>query len=146
MHAGIKRKLARPKPEAEPRTRHRKAVGLIYGRDDLPPLGTLGMLGLQHVVESANKIALPVAVLLSLGADAQSMQTMIAVTLSATGLCSVAVSSRHRLFGFGHLVPSAVISSFVAPSMVAMQAGGLKMLAGMALGTRLVGVFLCRVL
>jgi NCS2 family nucleobase:cation symporter-2 len=146
MLAGIQRKLVRAKPEVEPRSKHRKAVGLIYGRDDLPPLGTLGMLGLQHVVESANKIALPVAVLLSLGADAQSMQTMIAATLIATGLCSIAVASRNRLLGFGYLVPSAAISSFVAPSMVAMQVGGLKVLAGMTLVTGLVVVFLSRVL
>jgi xanthine permease XanP len=146
MLAGFQRKLSRSKPESEPRSKHRKAVGLIYGRDDLPPLGTLVVLGLQHAVESANKLALPVAVLLSLGADQQSMETMITATLIITGLCSIVVSSRQRLLGSGHLVPSAVISSFVAPAMVAMQAGGLKVLAGMTLVSGLTVVFLSRVL
>lgn len=146
MLAGIQRKLLHRNPEAEPGPKHRKPVGLLYGRDDLPPLTTLGVLGLQHAIESANKIALPVAVLLSLGASAQAMQTMITVTLIVTGVCSIAVSSRNRVFGFGHLVPSAVISSFVAPSIVAMQAGGLKMLAGMTLISGLVVVLLSRVL
>ncbi len=146
MQAATQRKVVRSKPGAEPRSKRRKAVGLIYGRDDLPPLGTLAVLGLQHAIESANKIALPVAVLLSLGASQQQMQTMITVTLIVTGLCSIVVSSRRRLLGFGHLVPSAVISSFVAPAMIAMQVGGLKMLAGMTLISGLVVVFLSRVL
>lgn len=135
-----------PEPDADHRSRRRKAVGLIYGRDDMPPLGTLGVLGLQHAIESANKIALPVAVLLSLGATQESMQTMIIATLIVTGLCSILVASRQRLLGFGYLVPSAVISSFVAPSMIAMQAGGLKTLAGMTLVSGLVVVFLSRLL
>lgn len=145
MLAGLQRKLIRSKPQLEPRSK-RKAIGLIYGRDDFPPLGTLGVLGLQHAIESANKITLPVAVLLSIGATAQSMQTMITATLILTGLCSIVVASRQRLLGFGHLVPSAVITSFAAPSMIAMQAGGLKTLAGLTLVSGVVVVLLSRVL
>jgi xanthine permease XanP len=146
MLVGIQRKLALLRREPETRSKHRKAVGLIYGRDDLPPLGTLGLLGLQHAIESASKVALPAAVLLTLGANPDQMQTMIAVTLIVTGVCSIVVSSRNRVFGFGHLTPAAVVSSFVAPSMVAMEAGGLKLLAGMLLVTGLVVVFLSRLL
>ena len=124
----------------------RKGVGLIYGRDDVLPLGTLCVLGLQHAIESASKIALPVALLISLGADAKSMQTMIAATLILTGVCSILVCSRNKVLGFGHLTPSAIISSFVAPSMVAMQAGGLPLLAGMLLISGVVVVLLSRVL
>jgi hypothetical protein len=134
MLAGLQKKLAPTKPEVERRSR-RKAVGLIYGRDDMPPLGTLGILGLQHAIESASKVTLPVAVLLALGADQTSMQTMISATLIFTGICSIVVSTRNRTFGFGHLTPSAIITSFVAPSMIAMQVGGLKLLAGMTLLT-----------
>jgi NCS2 family nucleobase:cation symporter-2 len=146
MLAGIQRKLAPQKSSEQNRAKHRKAIGLIYGRDDLPPLGTLGVLGLQHAIESASKVTLPVAVLLTLGADAKSMQTMIAATLIATGVCTIVVSSRHKVFGFGHLTPSAIVSSFVAPSMIAMQMGGLKLLAGMTLLTGLVVVLLSRIL
>jgi len=146
MLAGLQRKVASPKPDAANRLKHRKTVGMIYGRDDLPPLGTLGVLGLQHAVESASKVTLPVAVLLTLGADPRSMQTMIAATLIVTGICSIIVASRRRIFGFGHLVPSAIISSFVAPSMIAVQVGGLKLLAGMTLLTGVVVVLLSRVL
>jgi xanthine/uracil permease len=123
MLAGIQRKLAPQKSSEQNRAKHRKAIGLIYGRDDLPPFGTLGVLGPQHAIESASKVTLPVAVLLTLGADPRSMQTMIAATLIATGVCTIVVSSRHKVFGFGHLTPSAIVSSFVAPSMIAMQMG-----------------------
>lgn len=147
MIAAIQRKLARlKKAQAEPRAKHRKAVGLIYGRDDFPPPGTLAVLGLQHAIESASKVTLPVAALIALGAGAESVQTMILATLIVTGVCSILVASRNRIFGFGHLVPSAIISSFVAPSMIAMQAGGLKLVAGMTLLTGFVVVVLSRVL
>lgn len=145
MLAGLRRKLAL-RTGAETRAKHRKAIGLIYGRDDLPPPGTLSMLGLQHAIESATKVTLPAAVLLAMGADARSMQTMIAATLIVSGICSIVVSSRDRIFGFGHLTPAAIISSFVAPSMMAMQVGGLKLLAGMTLFTGLVIALLSRVL
>jgi xanthine permease XanP len=146
MLAGLQRKLTPPKTEAAPVPKQRRAVGLIYGRDEMPPKSTLAVLGLQHAVESASKVTLPVALLLTLGAGTESMQTMVAATLIATGVCSIVVSSRHRVFGFGHLTPSAIVSSLVAPSMVAMQAGGLKLLAGMMLVTGLVVVLLSRVL
>ncbi|MEQ1947272.1 MAG: solute carrier family 23 protein [Bryobacteraceae bacterium] len=146
MLAGLKTKLNPQKPEAAKGARHRKAVGLIYGRDDLPPFSNLAMLGLQHAIESASKITLPVAVLLALGSDTASMQTMISATLIASGICTIVVSSRHRIFGFGHLTPSAIISSFVAPAMIAVQAGGLRLLAGMTFVTGLVVVLLSRIL
>jgi NCS2 family nucleobase:cation symporter-2 len=145
MLAGTKKKLA-IEQRAQPHSTQRKAVGLIYGRDDRPPLSRLGVLGVQHAVESASKLTLPVGVLLTLGADTQSMQTMIAATLIVTGICSILVCSQNKLFGFGHLVPSAVISSFLAPAMIAMQVGGLKLLAGMTLLTGLIIVLLSRVL
>lgn len=103
MLVGIQRKFALLRREPETRSKHRKAVGLIYGRDDLPPLGTLGLLGLQHAIESASKVTLPAAVLLTLGASPEQMQTMIAVTLIVTGVCSIVVSTHNRAFGFGHL-------------------------------------------
>jgi xanthine permease XanP len=112
----------------------------------MPPISTLAVLGLQHAIESASKVTLPVALLLTLGAGTESMQTMIAAALIAAGVCSIVVSSRHRVFDFGLLTPSAIVSSLIAPAIVAMQAGGLKMLAGMMLVTGPVVVLLSRVL
>jgi NCS2 family nucleobase:cation symporter-2 len=113
----------------------RKPIGLIYGREDLPPLQTTLLLGLQHAAESASKVTLPAAVLLAVGAETAAMETMIAATLIASGICCLLVAGHRKPFGFGHLAPAAIMSSFVAPSLVAAQAGGLPLVAGMTLVT-----------
>jgi NCS2 family nucleobase:cation symporter-2 len=74
------------------------------------------------------------------------METMIAATLISTGLCCLLVAGTRRPFGFGHLAPAAIMSSFVAPSMVAAKAGGLPLVAGMTLITGLIVVLLSRLL
>jgi NCS2 family nucleobase:cation symporter-2 len=124
----------------------RKPVGLIYGRDDLPPVDTTLLLGLQHAAESASKVTLPAAVLLAVGAEAAAMETMIAATLIASGVCCLLVAGRRQPFGFGHLAPAAIMSSFVAPSLVAAKAGGLALVAGMTLVTGGIVVLLSRLL
>lgn len=93
------------------------------------------MLGLQHAAESASKLTLPAAVLLAVGAGHSSMETMIAATLLASGVCCLLVGGTRKPFGFGHLAPAAIMSSFVAPSLVAAQLGGLPLVAGMTLVT-----------
>jgi xanthine permease XanP len=137
---------AAQKPPRRTTSESRRAVGIIFGRDDRPPNGTLAVLGLQHAAESASKVTLPVSALIALGLSSQSLETMIVVTLLVSGACCIAVSSSKGLFGFGHLAPVAILSSFVAPSLVAAQAGGLSLVAGMTLVTGVVVVVLSRVL
>lgn len=124
----------------------RKPVGLIYGREDRPPLHTTALLGLQHAAESASKVTLPAAVLLAVGAAPAAMETMIAATLLASGMCCLLVGSNRKPFGFGHLAPAAIMSSFVAPSLVAAKAGGLPLVAGMTLVTGAIVVLLSHML
>jgi NCS2 family nucleobase:cation symporter-2 len=134
---------ARPSRPAEAR---RRPIGIIYGRDDRPTNGTLAVLGFQHAAESASKVTLPVSALLTLGLSVDSLETMIVVTLLVSGLCCIMISNKRGWFGFSHLAPAAILSSFVAPSLLAARAGGLPLVAGMTLVTGLVVVLLSRVL
>jgi NCS2 family nucleobase:cation symporter-2 len=133
----------KPGPQLET---SKKPVGLIYGRDDLPPLATTIVLGLQHAAESASKIALPAAVLLTIGAPPAAMETMIAATLLSSGLCCLLVASKARPFGYGYLAPAAIMSSFVGPSLLAAKAGGLPLVAGLTLVTGTIVVLLSHLL
>jgi NCS2 family nucleobase:cation symporter-2 len=124
----------------------RKPANLIYGTDDVPPLTTTIMLGFQHAVESASKIALPIAVLTAVGTGARQIETMVVSTLLVCGIASAVISSRQRLFGFGNLLPLAIFSSFVTPAMMAARIGGLKLVAGMTLTTGAVVCLMSRTL
>ena len=126
--------------------RHRKPANLIYATDDTPPLTTTVVLGLQHAVESASKVTLPIAVLTAVGAGGAQMETMIVSTLVVSGVATILVSSRIPWVGFGHLLPSAIFSSFVAPAVMATRIGGLKLLCGMTLITALAVALFSRVL
>lgn len=135
MIGAVRTKLTAFKARPIPPESARKPVGLIYGRDDLPPPRTTAMLGVQHAAESASKLTLPAAVLVAVNADPAAMETMIAATLIASGICCLLVGSNRKPFGFGHLAPAAILSSFVAPSLVAAKLGGLPLVAGMTLVT-----------
>jgi len=119
---------------------------MIYGIEDRVPRATGLVLGFQHAVESASKVTLPVAMLMTLGSSGQQLETMIVVTLVLTGVSTILVSSRLSVFGFGHLAPAAILSSFVTPSMLAAEKGGLALVAGMTLVTGAVVCLISRVL
>ncbi len=121
------RGTAKPRP--------RKPANLIYATDDTPPLATTLVLGFQHAVESASKITLPIALLTTAGAGGDQLETMIVSTLVASGVSSILVASRLPWVGFGHLLPSAIFSSFVAPAVMTTRIGGLPLLCGMTLVT-----------
>jgi NCS2 family nucleobase:cation symporter-2 len=111
----------------------RKPANLIYATGDAPPAGTTVLLGLQHAVESASKAALPVGLLVAAGTAGSQLEGMIAAILIFSGLASILVSSRLPKIGFGHLLPSAIFSSFAAPAVMLTRVGGLPLLAGMTL-------------
>ncbi len=123
-----------------------KPAGLIYGREDKPDRGTLAVLGMEHAGESASKVTLPIAGLAALGATPQQLENMILVTLLAAGICCFAVSSKRPVVGFGYLVPVSVLSSFVGPTLLAAQTGGMALAAGMTLITGVIVLLLSRVL
>lgn len=117
--------------------RPRKPANLIYATDDVPPVGTTAILGAQHAVESATKLTVPIALLSAAGATGTELEAMIVATLLVSGMASMLVSSRLPVVGFGHLLPSAIFSSFVGPAILAVRAGGMQLLSGMALVTGL---------
>ncbi len=124
----------------------RRPANLIYGTEDTPPQATSVVLGFQHAVESASKITLPVALLTAIGASAQELETMIVATLVMSGIGSMVAASRLPVFGFGHLIPMAIFSSFVSAAVLAARLGGLALLAGMTLITGMAICLLSRVL
>ncbi|MFN7919333.1 MAG: solute carrier family 23 protein [Bryobacteraceae bacterium] len=124
----------------------RKPPGLIYATGDIPPPATTIVLGIQHAVESASKVTLPIAVLSTVGVSGAQLDTMIVATLIVSGLASILVSSRLPVVGFGHLLPAAIFSSFVAPAVMVARMGGLRLLCGMTLVSGLSVALFARVL
>jgi xanthine permease XanP len=134
------------KKSGPPTRQHRKPANLIYATGDTPPPATTMILGLQHAVESASKVTLPIAVLTVVGASGAQMDTMIVATLIISGIATILVSSRIPVLGFGHLLPAAIFSSFVAPAVMATRMGGLKLLSGMTLVSAVSVTLLSRLL
>jgi xanthine permease XanP len=124
----------------------RKPGNLIYGTGDIPPATTTALLGLQHAVESASKVTLPITLLLAAGAAGSQLETMIVASLILSGLASILVSSRLPWVGFGHLLPAASVSSFAAPAAMLTRLGGLQLLAGMTLVSAATVAALSRIL
>lgn len=131
---------------SQARKQYRKPANLIYATGDAPPAATTAILGLQHAVESASKVTLPIALLTAAGASGAQLETMIVATLLLAGIATVLVSSRLPWVGFGHLLPAAVFSSFAAPAVMVTRIGGLPLLAGMTLVSAVSAAVLSRIL
>src|SRR5262249_26772702 len=126
--------------------RTRKPANIIYGTDDVPPRLTTVVLGIQHAIESASKITMPIMLLTLAWASGPQLETMIVAQVIISGLATIAVCSRAPVVGFGRLLPSAIFSSFAAPAMMAARIGGLKLLAGMTVITAITVVIVSGVL
>src|SRR4051812_29584231 len=103
---------------------HRKPPGLIYASDDRPPLPTCMGFG---CATAWNRRVSGIA---DRGAGGGRCERIAngrhgSGDLLISGIGSILVASRVRHFGFGHLMPMAILSSFVVLSMLAARAGGL---------------------
>src|SRR5580700_590951 len=124
--AGVKRS-ARVKP-----------ANLIYSVDEVPPIPLAIVLGLQHVFVMSVGWIFVVVVATSIGASALETQTLIRMSMIASGLATILQAQTKGPIGSGYLCPFSCGPAYVSASILAGQVGGLPLLWGM---TTFSGIF-----
>src|ERR1700719_1788105 len=115
-----------------------KPTTLIYSVDEVPPLPLTIALGLQHVfVMSVGWIFVVVAAT-SIGASRVEAETMIRMSMIASGLATILQARTRGPIGSGYLCPFSCGPAYVSASILAGQVGGLPLLWGM---TTFSGIF-----
>lgn len=104
---------------------------LEYAADDRPPLPTVLLLGLQHTGIVATAFIFPILVARASNLETGAAAFFVSVSMLANGIATICQSVKHPEFGSGFLIPRVCGPNFVTASIMAIQAGGLPLLAGM---------------
>lgn len=118
---------------------------LEYGADDKPPAPTVFLLALQHAAIVGTAFIFPILVARSANLDAGAAAFLVSMTMLANGIATIFQAVKHPEFGSGFLIPRVAGPNFVSASILAVQTGGLALLAGMTAASGLIQVGLSRV-
>lgn len=115
----------------------RRPPGLIYAVDERPPLLTLFILGLQHIVLMSSTLILPIVLVTEIGGSFDQVRSVVALSMIACGIGTVIQALRVRGFGSGFLCPNLVGPNFFGALMGAAWLGGLPLMRGMTIAAGL---------
>jgi xanthine permease XanP len=119
------------------RPRRLKPANLIYSVDEVPPLPLTIVMGLQHVFVMSVGWIFVVVVATSIGSRVEA-ETMIRMSMIASGLATILQAQTRGPIGSGYLCPFSCGPAYVSASILAGQVGGLPLLWGM---TTFSGIF-----
>lgn len=115
----------------------RRPEGLIYALDERPPMITLAMLGLQHILLMSSTLLLPVVLVTEIGGSFGEVRSVVALSMIACGVGTILQAFRKRGFGSGFLCPNLVGPNFFGCLMSAAWLGGLPLMRGMTIAAGL---------
>jgi len=115
-----------------------KPANIIYGIDDKPGLGTLLMLGLQHIFILSIAFIFPVVIIDAIGGTAEQAQHLISISMIVTGIGTILQGINRGPVGSGYLGPHVNGPAYLSASLMAGKIGGVPLIFGM---TALGGVF-----
>src|ERR1700751_1844832 len=122
-----------------------KPANLIYSVDEVPPLPLTIALGLQHVFVMSVGWIFVVVVATSIGSRVEA-ETMIRMSMIASGLATILQAQTRGPIGSGYLCPFSCGPAYVSASILAGQVGGLPLLWGMTTFSGIFEALLSRVM
>jgi NCS2 family nucleobase:cation symporter-2 len=114
--------------------------GLLYGLEDIPPLGLTLLMGLQHALAMSSTLVLPALIVQEAGGSPALAMAFVQGSMLATGLGTILQGLPRGPIGSGYLCPSLAGPAFVPASLVAAKIGGLSLVCGMTVLAGLVQV------
>ena len=116
----------------------RKPSNILYGVDEVPPLGVTLLSGLQHVGLMSINLIYPVLVAHAAGASAATAAAMVSLTLVALAVGVLLQANVIGPIGSGYLCQPVPTVIYLLPSLLAAKQGGLPLVFGM---TMVAGLF-----
>jgi xanthine permease XanP len=106
---------------------------LLYAVDEWPPPARLALLGLQFGVMSATYLVLVAIILRSADLPEGTRVSLIAVACVALAIGTALQALPRGPIGSGFLAPPVYSATYLAPSVLAAQLGGMPLVFGMTL-------------
>jgi xanthine permease XanP len=115
-----------------------KPVNLIYSVQENPPVGISIVLAFQHLFIAIVSLAYPVMVVAEAGGSPSQATFCVQMSMLAIGFGTILQAQNRGLVGSGFLIPHATTATYLLPSLIAAQTGGMALVLGM---TTIAGFF-----
>jgi xanthine permease XanP len=111
----------------------KRPVSLLYAVDETPPPGTLIIAALQHVAVMSNSLVYPIILARQAGLSSGALIDFSSRSMFVLGMSTILLCARSRFTGSGYLCPAGFTQIYLGPSLLAVQRGGLALVAGMTI-------------
>ena len=111
----------------------KRPANIIYGLDDSPPIHVTALNGVQYVALIAINLVYPLLVFRIAGIPVQRVGALLAIGMFVLGAATFLQARRIGPIGSGYLCPATFTATYLGPSLLAVQIGGLPLLFGMTL-------------
>ena len=124
----------------------RRPANIVYGLEDSPPPHVTVFNGVQYVGLIAINLVYPLLVFRAAETPAQLVGSLLAIGMLVLGLATFLQARRLGPVGSGYMCPATFTATYLGPSLLAVQVGGLPLLFGMTLFAGLLEVVLAPLL
>jgi len=124
----------------------KKPENLLYGVNDVPPLSVTLLNAVQHVGVISINLIYPLLIFRLAGVHTDTVIALLAVGMAILGISTLLQCAPRGPVGSGFLCPSTFTATYIAPSLLAVKAGGLPLVFGMTIFAGLIETVLARAL
>jgi NCS2 family nucleobase:cation symporter-2 len=124
----------------------RRPANIVYGLDDSPPLHVSALNGVQYVGLIAINLVYALLVFRLAGTPVQLVGSLLAIGMLVLGVGTFLQALRLGPVGSGYMCPATFTATYLGPSLLAVQVGGLPLLFGMTVFAGLLEVVLAPLL
>jgi NCS2 family nucleobase:cation symporter-2 len=102
-----------------------KPANLIYSVEDTPPIGVSLVLAIQHLLIAIVYLVYPVMVVTAAGGPPSLATFSVQMSMLGIGIGTILQVRNQGPIGSGFLIPNVTTASYLAPSFIAAQTGGM---------------------
>lgn len=123
----------------------KRPPNLIYSVDDKPPVGTLVLLGVQHVCVISVGWIFVVIIITGFGGTPEQAEGVIQISMIASAVATILQARTSSRIGSGYLCPLSCGPAYIGASILAGKVGGLPLLFALTMCSGLFEALLSRV-
>ena len=124
----------------------KKPLEILYGVDDVPPLGVTLLSGLQHVAIISTFLVYPLLLAREAGLAPERVFDVLSASMVILAVSAVLQVLPRGPIGSRFLCPPSFNAAYLTPSLIAVKLGGLPLVLGMTLFGGVIEAALSRVL
>ncbi|HET7596170.1 MAG TPA: solute carrier family 23 protein, partial [Burkholderiales bacterium] len=124
----------------------KRPANIVYGLNESPPFHVSAFNGVQYVGLIAINLVYPLLVFRAADTSVQRVGSLLAIGMLVLGAATFLQARRVGPIGSGYMCPATFTATYLGPSLLAVEIGGLPLLFGMTLFAGLLEIALAPLL